>query len=130
MRAPSRPNRRFVLGAALAVGLGLGATGAQAVDPPYEAQMERLTHIMGSLYFLQPLCKPSQIDWRAQAASLIDADQPDDDRRQRLNGSFNDGYSAFARLYNRCTPSAREALDRLLTEAESLARDIHSRYAQ
>ena len=101
-----------------------------AIDPPYQDEMERLSEILGSLYFLQPLCQPGVEDWRAQMDQLIALDQPDEDRRQRLAGAFNSGYAAYSRLYRQCTVSANEALTRLLVEAESLARDIHARYAE
>ena len=103
---------------------------ALAIDPPYEPQMERLAEIMGSLYFLNPLCKPGGADWRAQLSDLVRLDQPDDDRQQRLYGAFNSGYTAYSRLYRNCTPSASEALARLLIEAETTARDIHTRFAE
>ena len=93
--------------------------------------MERLSEILGSLYFLNPLCKPeAKSDWRGQMADLISLDEPDDDRRQRLTGAFNSGYEAYSRLYRVCTISAEQALSRLLVEAEKTARDIHSRYAE
>jgi uncharacterized protein (TIGR02301 family) len=115
----------------LAALLGLVASPAFAVDPPYQEEMERLSEIMGSLYFLQPLCKPDVgADWRAEMADLIALDQPDDDRKQRLTGAFNSGYEAYARLYRACTVSADQALTRLLVEAEKTARDIHTRYAE
>lgn len=111
--------------------LAIGPCGqAMAVDPPYQPEMERLAEIMGSLYFLQPLCGTGEVDWRAQASDLIALDEPDEDRRQRLAGAFNTGYTGFARFYRVCTGSARAALSRLLVEAEKLARDIHSRYAE
>jgi uncharacterized protein (TIGR02301 family) len=103
---------------------------ALAVDPLYEPEMERLSEIMGSLYFLQPLCQPSGQDWRVQMQALINADSPDDDRKQRLSGAFNTGYSAYSRNYRTCTDSAREALARLMVEAEKTARGIHARYAE
>lgn len=103
---------------------------ALAIDPPYQRQMERLSEIMGSLYFLQPLCGDSQADWRAQMADLMALDEPDDDRRQRLTGAFNQGYTAYARFHRACTPAAQEALARLLDEAARTARDIHSRFAE
>ena len=114
----------------LLVALAMSTTGAQAIDPPYQQDMERLAEILGSLYFLQPLCQPGVEDWRAQMAELIALDEPDEDRRQRLAGAFNEGYAAYARLYRVCTVSASEALTRLLVEAERTARDIHSRYAE
>jgi uncharacterized protein (TIGR02301 family) len=106
------------------------APPALAIDPPYEPQMERLAEIMGSLYFLAPICTQGTADWRAELADLVTRDQPDEDRQQRLFGAFNGGYQAFARLYRTCTPSAEEALTRLLIEAESTARDIHTRYSE
>jgi len=108
----------------------VAATPAVAIDPPYQRQMERLAEIMGSLYFLQPLCNAGNEDWRAQMAELIALDDPDEDRRQRLAGAFNSGYTAFARFHRACTPAAREALTRLLVEAEHTARDIHTRFAE
>lgn len=117
----------FALFLVLAAGL---AKPVLAVDPPYQAQMERLSEIMGSLYFLQPLCEGGEEDWRAEMSELIALDEPDDDRRQRLAGAFNEGYSAYSRLYRTCTGSARSALARLLGEAEKTARDIHSRFAE
>jgi len=111
--------------------IGLLASPALAIDPPYQPEMERLSEVMGSLYFLQPLCRPlAGADWRGEMADLIALDQPDDDRRQRLTGAFNAGYAAYARLYRACTVSADEALTRLLVEAEKIARDIHTRYAE
>jgi uncharacterized protein (TIGR02301 family) len=103
---------------------------APAIDPPYQPEMERLAEILGSLYFLQPLCMPGPIDWRQEMAQLIELDQPDEDRRQRLAGAFNSGYTGYARTYRVCTTSANEAFTRLLGEAERLARDIHQRYAE
>jgi uncharacterized protein (TIGR02301 family) len=114
----------------LALLLSLAASPAWAIDPPYQRQMERLAEIMGSLYFLQPLCEAGTTDWRSQMEELIGLDQPDEDRRQRLAGAFNGGYTAFARFHRACTPAAREAFSRLLVEAQTVARDIHTRYAE
>lgn len=107
------------------------ATPAPAIDPPYQEEMERLSEIMGSLYFLQPLCRPDGgADWRAEMGDLIALDQPDEDRKQRLAGAFNAGFTAYSRLYRVCTVSADQAMTRLLVEAEKTARDIHTRYAE
>ncbi|MGV8856184.1 MAG: TIGR02301 family protein [Devosia sp.] len=114
----------------IALLLALGTMPALALDPPYQKQMERLSEIMGSLYFLQPLCSSTTVDWRAQLSDLIDLDKPDEDRRQRLAGAFNSGYQAYARFHHACTPAATEALNRLLQEAERTARDIHTRFAE
>lgn len=130
-RSASPPVRKRLAGGTLVLLTGLVlATPALAIDPPYQRQMERLSEIMGSLYFLQPLCEAGDEDWRAQAAELIELDEPDEDRRQRLAGAFNTGYTAFSRFHRQCTPASREALARLLTEAQRLARDIHTRFAE
>jgi uncharacterized protein (TIGR02301 family) len=115
--------------AALAV-LGPLTAPALAVDPPYEAEMERLSEVLGSLYFLAPLCTAGTDDWRQEMSELIRLDQPDEDRQQRLYGAFNAGFGAYSRLYRSCTESAHEALTRLLIEAEQSAREIHSRFAE
>ena len=106
------------------------ANPARAIDPAYQGEMERLAEILGSLYFLQPLCSPGQEDWRAQMGELIALDEPDDDRRQRLAGAFNGGYASYARVYRVCTSSAQAAMTKLLTEAERIAREIHARYSE
>jgi len=121
---------RAALLALLILSAALLPQRAMAVDPPYEPQMERLAEILGSLYFLNPLCKPGGTDWRSQLSDLVSLDQPDEDRQQRLYGAFNSGFSAYSRLYRTCTTSASEALARLLIEAEATARDIHARYAE
>jgi len=110
--------------------LALSGAPAFAVDPLYQPEMERLAEVMGSLYFLDPLCEGRDIDWRGQMQDLIIADEPDEDRRERLAGAFNSGYTAFSRLYRSCTSSAHEALTRLLVEARQTAQDIHARYAE
>jgi uncharacterized protein (TIGR02301 family) len=115
---------------AVALLLALATPAAFAIDPPYQRQMERLAEIMGSLYFLQPLCSAGTVDWRAEMADLIALDEPDEDRRQRLAGAFNSGYTAYSRFHRACTPAAREAMTRLLVEAERTARDIHTRFAE
>lgn len=114
----------------LALAIAFAAPPAKAVDPLYQPQMQRLLYVMGSLYFLQPLCGLNDLDWRLQAAELIDADQPEEDRRLRLTGAFNDGYGAYARLYRDCTESAQLAVRQMLDEAEALTRDIHTRFAE
>lgn len=107
-----------------------GLRPSLAVDPLYQPQMQRLVTIMGSLYFLDPMCSHVDRFWRYQAEDLINLDQPDDDRRQRLYGAFNQGYEDYARTYATCTPAARMALDTLLDEAEALTEEIHSRFAE
>lgn len=115
---------------ALMLALGINCQPAFAIDPLYQPEMERLVTIMGSLYFLDPICNTEERYWRFQAEELILLDQPTEERKQRLIGAFNTGYAAFARTYVSCTQPAIVALDTLLEEADGLTQDIHSRYAE
>ncbi len=108
----------------------LAASPARAVDPLYGPELEHLSETLGSLYFLTPLCQQGTTDWRVEMSELMALENPDDDRKQRLAGAFNDGYQAFARLYHSCTDSARTAMNRLLSDAEDTARDIHAHYSE
>ena len=108
----------------------MNSNPARAVDPPYQSDMQQLVSAIGSLYFLHPLCGNGETDWRTHAAELINLDEPEEDRRQRLNGSFNEGYYAYARLHQNCSPAAQLAITQLLVEADRLTREIHARYAE
>ncbi len=110
--------------------LSLSSLSAKAVDPPYQQEMERLVRILGSLYFLQPLCGYNQTDWQVEANELINLDKPDNERKQRLIGAFNQGYIDYAQSYNICTPSAIIARNRLLEEAQTSSSSIHTRFAE
>ncbi len=103
---------------------------AKAVDPPYQSEIARLSEMLGSLYFLQPLCGINNNDWRAQAAKVISLERATTDRKQRLTGSFNKGYQSYATTYRNCTPSAKEAMIRLLKEAEIVSRYINNQFAE
>lgn len=111
--------------------LGANINVAMAVDPIYQPKLQRLSEILGALYFLRPLCGDNDGEqWRAYMAELIDQEQPDDERRARIVGAFNQGYQGYARLYLNCTPSARVATQRYLAEGEAIAKEIHTRYTE
>ena len=99
---------------------------ARAIDPLYQEDMRRLVEIMGSLYFLQPLCDAVSADWRAEAADLIARDAPDPDREtapvRRLQRGLR---SLCGGLYRFCTPAAREAMLRLIDEADESTAKRH-----
>lgn len=110
--------------------LMLSTNSAKAIDPPYQEDLQRLTKIMGALYFLQPLCGYKQVNWRNHVAELISLEKPTNDRKQRLSGAFNEGYQSYARLYRSCTTSAKQAMIRFLQEAEISSRYIHTQFAE
>ncbi len=103
---------------------------AKAVDPSYQQDMARLTYMMGALYFLQPLCKKMENDWRVQAGELITLEKPTKDRKQRLVGAFNKGFLTYSLLYRSCTPSAKQAMINFLQEAQKSSRYIHTQFAE
>jgi len=101
-----------------------------AVDPPYQADMERLATIMGALYHLDDLCIQSGNNWRDEFAELMDLEEVDNDRRERLTASFNNGYYDFSRLHVRCTFNAQTAMQRFIEEGAAISKNIHTRFAE
>jgi uncharacterized protein (TIGR02301 family) len=119
----------------LALLLTLTATAAHAQATqggraPYEAEMQRLSEILGALHYLRDVCgaKEGQA-WRNEMQALVDAEAPSGERRERLIASFNRGYRGFQQTYRTCTPAADVAIRRYLEEGSKLARDITARYA-
>jgi uncharacterized protein (TIGR02301 family) len=110
-----------------------GSTIAAAEDaeprrpPAYEADLMRLSEVMGSLAFLRGLCEAQDAeDWPQRMRDLLEAEGSE--RAERLAGAYNRGYGAFALTYRRCTPAAEIAIGRFLEEGDALARMIAARY--
>ena len=78
-----------------------------AVDPLYEPQTGAAERRCWGASISSTRYASRGQGLAGEMAELIALDQPDDDRKQRLAGAFNDGYQAYARLYRRCTPSAQ-----------------------
>ena len=98
---------------------------------PYDSDLLRLTEIMGALHFLVQLCDgEGASQWRDQMAALLDAEQPDDQRRARLIDRFNRGFTAYRSVYRTCTDSARLAISRYQAEGSAIATDIGTRYGR
>ncbi len=102
------------------------------VAPPiYDAQLLRLSEILGALSFLRQLCgEPDATGWRDEMSALLAAEQPAAERRSRLIGRFNHGFETFNAVYRTCTPSARLAITRYLAEGKTLSNEVRSRYSQ
>ncbi|MEO3387752.1 TIGR02301 family protein [Mesorhizobium sp. CAU 1741] len=122
-----RTLKRLVVPILLAAGI-LACMPARAAESPFEGQLLRLAEILGSLHFLRNLCGEEGQDWRLRMEALLEAENPDEDRRQRLVASFNNGYRGFEATYVSCTPSALEAIRRYMREGEALTRDTASRF--
>lgn len=112
---------------ALIVPLAL-ARPAEAVEAPYDAGLMRLAEVLGSLHFLRNLCGEKGNQWRSEMEKLLEAENPEPDRRAQFVASFNRGYRSFQNAYRNCTPSATEAISRYMKEGETLSKDIATRY--
>ena len=105
------------------------APAAPEAPPPYEPQMLRMAEILGALAFLRDLCGDGDGDaLRTKMAGLLDTEGGPPARRELFAGAFNRGYRDYAVAYRVCTPAAREAIGRFLTETEKLALDLKSRF--
>lgn len=109
------------------------ATPARAVDggpAPYDRDLQRLAEIMGALHYLRAICGSNEGQlWRNEMQSLVDAEAPSGERRDRMVASFNRGYRGFQQTYRTCTPAATVAIKRYLDEGSKITRDITARYA-
>ena len=98
--------------------------------PAYEADLQRLSEILGALHYLRDICGAREgMIWRNEMQALLDAEAPSGERRERLTASFNRGYRGFQQTYRTCTPAADYAIRRYLEEGSKIARDITARYA-
>lgn len=124
-------------------GAALAASAAQKVPPapapapvdapapPYEADLLRLSEILGAMHYLRGLCGATEGEqWRDQMEKLLDTEQPDDARRARMVDRFNRGYDSYKSVYLSCTPAATEASDRYLDEGAKIAAEITARYGR
>jgi uncharacterized protein (TIGR02301 family) len=111
----------------------LAATPARAIEggpAPFDGDLQRLAEILGALQYLRGLCGANEgAKWKNEMQSLIDAEAPSGERRQKIVASFNRGFRGFQQTYRNCTPAADIAIRRYLDEGARIARDITARYA-
>ena len=99
-------------------------------DAPFEADLQRLSEILGALHYLRGICGSNEGQkWRNEMRSLIDAETPSGSRRARMTASFNRGYQGFQQTYRTCTPAANLAIRRYLEEGAKISREVTARYA-
>lgn len=101
----------------------------QAPPQPYDAQLLRLSEILGSLSYLTSICDNTQKDpFRAQMQALIDAEANATPRREEFAGAYNRGYRGLASTYARCTDNARALIRRFRDEGVSITRQVRNLY--
>ena len=106
-------------------------TAPEQREPPYEAQLLRLSEILGSIHYLRQLCDSDEGSlWRDEMLGILDTEAPSPIRRARLVDRFNRGFDSFRSVYRTCTPAAITAIDRYMEEGANIARDITARYGK
>ena len=129
--------RGLAIAVALALAIGTAVLPAQAAGttapppPPYQADLMRLSEILGSIQFLRELCGTDEGTlWRDQMQALIEAEQPSAEEKARMIDHFNRGYESYRSVYRVCTDSARLAVDRYLKEGAQIAAEVAARYGK
>src|SRR5882672_8481780 len=113
----------------LKIGSPLAQPAAQSPGPtgdpdarPYDAQIYRLSEIVGAVHYLRELCGAEEGQaWRNQMRDLVNAEGTSALRRARLVDSFNKGYRGYARTYRTCTKPAVQAITRFMQQGASIA---------
>jgi uncharacterized protein (TIGR02301 family) len=104
-------------------------TDGAAPPPPYQAQLVRLSELMGSLAFLRDLCPEKDgAEWRDKMSALLEAEAPSGPRRDAYTAAFNRGFHSYELTYRACTDNAKVASARFLDEAAKISKDVSYRY--
>jgi uncharacterized protein (TIGR02301 family) len=121
----------FLIVAASCLGHSAGPARAQdAAAAPFDADLQRMAEILGSLHYLRGICGANEgPKWRNEMQALINAETPSGERRARLIAGFNRGYNSFQQTYRTCTPAANIAIRRYIDEGARISRDLTARYA-
>ena len=114
---------RTLLAAALLFGASPIMANAQPNEmKPYDEKLVRLSEILGAVHYLRELCGSNDGQfWRERMRDLVEGEGSSPMRRAKLTKSFNDGYRSYSRTYQSCTPTAKIAINRFLTEGAQLA---------
>lgn len=97
--------------------------GAQSSldDRPYDAQLVRLSEILGAIHYLRELCGAEEGQlWRNQMREILRSEGGTAIRRAKLVQSFNKGYRGYRRTYRSCNDSAKVAIERFMEEGAQL----------
>ena len=90
-------------------------------DRPYDAQLLRLSEILGAVHYLRELCGAEEGQlWRQQMRDLLKVEGTTAIRRAKLVKGFNKGYRGFRRTYRSCNESAQLAVNRFLEEGAEI----------
>lgn len=101
-----------------------------AMPAPYDAQLSKLSEVLGAVHYLRNLCADApEPQWRKAMQDLIAAETANEPARQeQFVAAFNRGYRGFASVHSTCTASAREAGERYRNEGATLVTEITTRF--
>jgi uncharacterized protein (TIGR02301 family) len=129
-----------ILAVGLAISVSCSAQAQRGAEPspapaiqggpaPFDADLMRLSEILGALQYLRALCGANEGQkWRDEMQALLEAEAQTPDRRNRMVANFNRGYRSFQQAYRTCTPAANVAVRRYLDEGAKISREITARY--
>jgi uncharacterized protein (TIGR02301 family) len=131
LKTAARRALPLLMAAAATIGMARAEDAPASNLPAYDPPLIRLSEILGATHYLRQLCGSGEGSlWRDQMQGLIDAENPDPERRARLVDAFNRGYQGFRSVYRTCTPAATLAISRYMEEGAKIAREVTARYGK
>lgn len=106
---------------------------ARAAGPPtlYDADLLRLSEILGALSWLDGICGGADPGvWRRQMDALIGAQRMDSDDRRRYVDVFNRGHRTFAAVHRTCTAQTRFVIDTYFREGVAITARLEDRFGR
>lgn len=104
---------------------------AEGGPPPFEADLLRLSGILGAVSYLDRLCgSPDAGVWRGKMQALIDGQGMAAEDRRRYVDVFNRGYRTFASVHRLCTDATRSVLRDYLAEGGAIAGKLEERFGR
>ena len=107
------------------------AADTAASPPPYQADMLRLSEVLGAAAYLDNLCGGANaVDWRSKMASVLDAQGLDGPARRPYVEAFNRGQRTFSVAHRTCSSAARSVLQRYFAEGAQLSDRLDQRFGR
>lgn len=107
------------------------AAAAGTEPPPFQADLLRLSEILGALAYLDSLCAtPGAALWRDKMQALIEDQKMAAEDRRKYVDVYNRGHRTFAALHRVCTDQTRAVIARYLTEGSDIAGRLQQRFGR
>lgn len=109
------------LTAFLCAALLIGAPPAFSGSARYEQNLLRLAEILGAMHLLHQLCESEDDStWRDQMVALLELEEADEEKEERLTAWFNRGYRKYQDWFTSCTEGATVSIDQFTQEGTHL----------